>query len=367
MKTSLRCRPTPFRSFSSSFPAWPTKGSPCLSSWNPGASPTNISSACGLPEPNTTCVRPCASRQRVHPATDAAYAWRSSTRSTGSALTRSECTTRTRRTRAACPTLVAATAGAATAAPAPTADARRLGGAVDGEGRELPRHVRGGAVRARDLLVAADELLEVRLALHADVLVDRHRPESTSQPHGASGSSTRPLRTRPVPGTGRVLTGHVRRSTLTLGRGRTLGVHSRVPGIRYGAGAANDRANPRDRLGPRRLGPRRPPARAGRRRGRRRARPRPPLRPRRGDRRDGARHRAGAVGGARERRHPARRARPARAPLLRPPAHDLHAHGRPGSAQGGAARRRVGRGHRRDRGGARGGAVAREDARAAPV
>ena len=65
-RASCRCRAS---SFSSSFPAWPTNGTPCLSSWKPGASPTNIRSACGLPAPNTTCVRPCASRQRVQPAT----------------------------------------------------------------------------------------------------------------------------------------------------------------------------------------------------------------------------------------------------------------------------------------------------------
>ena len=40
-----------------------------MSSWKPGASPTNISSACGLPAPNTTCVRPWARRQRVQAAT----------------------------------------------------------------------------------------------------------------------------------------------------------------------------------------------------------------------------------------------------------------------------------------------------------
>src|SRR5579884_1517855 len=87
MYTSSRRRPTPPSSFSSSFPAWPTNGRPCLSSWNPGASPTNIRSARALPLPNTTCVRPCASRQRVHAATPAAYAWSSSTCSTGTALT----------------------------------------------------------------------------------------------------------------------------------------------------------------------------------------------------------------------------------------------------------------------------------------
>src|SRR5690242_16357700 len=47
---------------------------PCLSSWKPGASPTNIRSARGLPAPKTTCVLPCASRQRVQPAVSAPYA-----------------------------------------------------------------------------------------------------------------------------------------------------------------------------------------------------------------------------------------------------------------------------------------------------
>jgi hypothetical protein len=50
-------------------PAAPTNGTPPLSSWKPGASPTNISSAVGEPEPKTTCVRVSASAQRVHPAT----------------------------------------------------------------------------------------------------------------------------------------------------------------------------------------------------------------------------------------------------------------------------------------------------------
>src|SRR5215203_3112475 len=59
----------PASSFSSSFPAWPTNGTPCLSSWKPGASPTNIRSAFGLPAPNTTCVRPCERRQLVQPLT----------------------------------------------------------------------------------------------------------------------------------------------------------------------------------------------------------------------------------------------------------------------------------------------------------
>src|SRR5881275_2190179 len=71
-KTSARVRPIPASSLSSSFPAWPTNGTPCLSSWKPGASPTNSRSACGCPDPNTTCVLPSESRQLVQPATESA-------------------------------------------------------------------------------------------------------------------------------------------------------------------------------------------------------------------------------------------------------------------------------------------------------
>src|SRR5512135_1230724 len=59
---------------------------PCLSSWKPGASPTNIRSACGFPAPKTTCVRPCASRHRVQEAAAAPYVSSVST-ATGTALT----------------------------------------------------------------------------------------------------------------------------------------------------------------------------------------------------------------------------------------------------------------------------------------
>ena len=61
--------PIPSSSFESSLPAAPTNGTPFLSSWKPGASPTNISSAVGEPAPKTTWVRVCASAQRVQPAT----------------------------------------------------------------------------------------------------------------------------------------------------------------------------------------------------------------------------------------------------------------------------------------------------------
>jgi N-acetyltransferase len=52
---------------------------------------------------------------------------------------------------------------------------------VHGERRELPEHVPGAALGAGDRLLArANELLEVRLALHARVLVDRHVPSVLS-------------------------------------------------------------------------------------------------------------------------------------------------------------------------------------------
>src|SRR5919206_1841811 len=144
----------PPRSFSSSFPACPTNGSPCLSSWKPGASPTNIRSASESPTPKTTCVRPWARRQRVQPAT-----WRANASSSVSACS-----------------VAAATRTTATAAAPGGPEGGLLGGAaVHREDGELPPHVRGAAVRAVRLLAVADELLEVRLALHADVFVERHR------------------------------------------------------------------------------------------------------------------------------------------------------------------------------------------------
>ena len=55
--------------FVSSWPARPTNGSPWMSSSAPGASPTNIRSAFGLPTPKTTCLRPSVcSLQRVQSA-----------------------------------------------------------------------------------------------------------------------------------------------------------------------------------------------------------------------------------------------------------------------------------------------------------
>src|SRR5438105_14641673 len=106
-------------------------------------------SAAGSPEPNTTWVGPAASARRVQSATSSRYAWSSGT---------------------------AATAPAATAAASERAGLP--GGADHRERRELACDVGCAALRARHLLVAPDELLEVLLALHADVLVHRHRPGS---------------------------------------------------------------------------------------------------------------------------------------------------------------------------------------------
>ena len=65
MNTSARRSFMPFSMMSvSSWPARPTNASPCSSSSAPGASPTNISSASGLPWPKTIVLRPPASRQR---------------------------------------------------------------------------------------------------------------------------------------------------------------------------------------------------------------------------------------------------------------------------------------------------------------
>ena len=68
----------------------------------------------------------------------------------------------------------AATAAAAASAAAGRAEARLRGFRPGGEDRELPQDPRGAAIGARRILVAADELLEMRLAGHAHVLVDRH-------------------------------------------------------------------------------------------------------------------------------------------------------------------------------------------------
>src|SRR5215831_15552743 len=77
--------------------------------------------------------------------------------------------------------LVAAAAGAAAAASAAPPEARLRSLAVRCEDRELPLHLRGPALGAVRLLAVPHELLEVLLARHADVLVDRHGPSLASR------------------------------------------------------------------------------------------------------------------------------------------------------------------------------------------
>src|SRR5206468_1087765 len=74
-----------------------------------------------------------------------------------------------------------AAAAAASATATPAAEARLSLGAVRGEHGQLALHLRGPAVGTGRVPAAPDELLEVGLALHAHVLVDRHGPQSTSQ------------------------------------------------------------------------------------------------------------------------------------------------------------------------------------------
>src|SRR5437763_12019643 len=152
-KTALRLRPIPASSLSSSFPAWPTNGTPCLSSWNPGASPTNSRSACGWPEPKTTCVRPSESRHLVQPATE-------------SARTASSCIAADLIAAAGWAGSVPAAAGAA-AAPAAAERGRPALDTVRSEDRELLADVDGAAIGAVGARAHRHELLVMRLALHA--------------------------------------------------------------------------------------------------------------------------------------------------------------------------------------------------------
>ena len=61
-----------------------------------------------------------------------------------------------------------------------------------GEHRELFANVGGAALRAVGALAVSDELLEVGLALHADVLVDRHGgSEASTETGGATAGRGR--------------------------------------------------------------------------------------------------------------------------------------------------------------------------------
>ena len=197
---------------------------------------------------------------------------------------------------------------------------------MSGEHGELPADVRGLAVRAiRIGLRNADELLEVRLAFHAHVLVDRHRTGSVVDPPAGTEGPPRTLRS-PCPV-----------SATELERDE-------------------NRKRSCDRLRPRRLGRLRSARRARRRAARGPSGARPALRPGRGDPRGGSGPRAWAVDRAHERRNSAVRARPAYAALQRPPAADFHAR-----ARARATRRGLGRRHRRVRRSARTRLRARHD------
>lgn len=63
IKTSALLQPEAETIRSKSWPAGPTKGRPCLSSWAPGPSPMSITLASGLPSPKTT---DCAPQRRAH-------------------------------------------------------------------------------------------------------------------------------------------------------------------------------------------------------------------------------------------------------------------------------------------------------------
>src|SRR5205085_3917275 len=136
---------------SSSLPAWPTNGTPCWSSWKPGASPTKSRSASGWPTPKTVCVRVACNGQRAQPATSCSSAASPAARVGAS---------------------VPAATGAAAASTGRGHPAAGRHGAADRprEDRELLRDASRTAVgAARALVVHPDELLEVALALHADV------------------------------------------------------------------------------------------------------------------------------------------------------------------------------------------------------
>ena len=272
-KTSARVRPMPSSSQSSSFPAWPTNGTPCWSSWNRrlsheheiGVGAAGAKDDLGSPgRARTSCTRPSAPRTpgaplrstvsiggqsavprmrhssapgstsprrgtyiHARPPTRAAadddprgllpadpssspIPSESASAETARSTAPTATTTRPRASDpssfrggwySGCAGLVAATAGAAAAAAA--------GGAAEGAETpaftpapctanvELLEDVRATARRARDRLLArADELLEVRLALHARVLVDRHAASVLSRaverwavPSSRAGSS----------------------------------------------------------------------------------------------------------------------------------------------------------------------------------
>ena len=180
----------PASSFPSSWPAAPTNGTPCLSSWKPGASPTNIRSAVGEPEPKTTCVRRLRERAARAAGDRVARTRRAVSSAAGRGVSDS----------------VAATASAAAAAePDRRRSCRGVAvllvpvSAANTENCRCTFAVPQSGHVGR--LVVADELLEVRLAAHADVFVDRHRGSNRTKPlpvtsHRASCAPSRRTATR---------------------------------------------------------------------------------------------------------------------------------------------------------------------------
>src|SRR5580704_9089488 len=77
MYTCSRANPMACSMELSNCPARPTNGSPLRSSSAPGASPTMSQSACGLPTPNTVCVRVALKPHRVQAATRARSSFQS--------------------------------------------------------------------------------------------------------------------------------------------------------------------------------------------------------------------------------------------------------------------------------------------------
>ncbi len=59
---------------------------------------------------------------------------------------------------------------------------------------ELLTHILGAAVRTIGVVTVPDELLEMRLAFHADVLIDRHRRESLGRAPDAPQMRAKPAR-----------------------------------------------------------------------------------------------------------------------------------------------------------------------------
>ena len=172
----------PARSLSSSFPAWPTNGSP----------------ACprGSREPRRrTSGRRPGCRRRRRPACGPAASGQRVQGPTASSLSSSARPgPRSRPEFTPADASVAAAARAAAAA-APAAPAGKLG--WEAPGRRRPRTALPPSwptVGTGEVLVAAHELLEVRLTLHADVLVDRHDRKHTHG--GPSCAGIRPRTAR---------------------------------------------------------------------------------------------------------------------------------------------------------------------------